>query len=155
MSVMASQITSLTIVYSNVYSSTDQRKHQISTSVAGNSPVTGEFPEQRASNAEESFLLMTSSWVGCEVRSHYNTTNRHLPRRIHYHVQLNSIYYIVSTISDPKAGTIMTKYLIIDRAISRSVEIVSVESLPGISVQWRRIGVGASPITGRSTVCST
>ena len=34
MSVMASQITSLTIVYSTIYSSADQRKHQSSTSLA-------------------------------------------------------------------------------------------------------------------------
>ena len=34
MSVMASQITSLTIVYSGVYSGADQRKHQSSTSLA-------------------------------------------------------------------------------------------------------------------------
>ena len=34
MSVMASQITSLTIVYSTVYSGTDQRKHQSSASLA-------------------------------------------------------------------------------------------------------------------------
>ena len=47
MSAMASQITSLTIVYSAVYSGVDQRKVQNSAS-----PVTGEFPTQRASNAE-------------------------------------------------------------------------------------------------------
>ena len=34
MSLMASQITSLTIVYSTVYSDADQRKHQSSTSLA-------------------------------------------------------------------------------------------------------------------------
>ena len=34
MSVMASQITSLTIVYSTVYSGADQRKHQSSVSLA-------------------------------------------------------------------------------------------------------------------------
>ena len=34
MSAMASQITSITIVYSNVYSGTDQRKHQSSASLA-------------------------------------------------------------------------------------------------------------------------
>ena len=39
---MASQITSITIVYSTVYWDADQRKY----------PVTGEFPAQRASNAE-------------------------------------------------------------------------------------------------------
>ena len=46
MSAMASQITSLTIVYSAVYSGPDQRKHESSTSLAG------EFPAQMASNAE-------------------------------------------------------------------------------------------------------
>ena len=54
-SVMASQITSLTIVYSSVYSDADQRKHQSSASLAcceGYSPLTGEFPAQRASNPE-------------------------------------------------------------------------------------------------------
>ena len=53
---MPSQITSFTIVYSTVYSSADQRKHQSSASLAfvctGNSPVTGEFPAQMASNTE-------------------------------------------------------------------------------------------------------
>ena len=48
MRLMASQITSLTIVYSTVYSGADQRKHQSSAS-----PVTGEFPAQMASNAEK------------------------------------------------------------------------------------------------------
>ena len=54
MSAMVSQITSLTIVYSTVYSGADQRKQQSSAwlaFVAGNSPVTGEFPAQMASNA--------------------------------------------------------------------------------------------------------
>ena len=51
---MASQITSLTIVYSTAYSGADQRKHHSSASLAlcGNSQVTGEFPVQMASNAE-------------------------------------------------------------------------------------------------------
>ena len=55
MSAMASQIISLTIVYSIVYSGVDQRKHQSPTSLAfvwGISPVPGEFPVQRATNAE-------------------------------------------------------------------------------------------------------
>ena len=49
MSTMASQITSLTIVYSTVYSRADQWKYQSSASLAfvrGNSPVTGEFPHK-------------------------------------------------------------------------------------------------------------
>ena len=53
MTAMASQITSLTIVYSIVYSAADKRKHQSSVSLcAGNSPGTGEFPTQMASYAE-------------------------------------------------------------------------------------------------------
>ena len=43
MSTTASQITSLTIVYSNIYSGADQRNHQSSSSLAffgENSPVT-------------------------------------------------------------------------------------------------------------------
>ena len=56
MSAMASQITGVSIVYLTVSSGADQRKHQISASLhglcAGNSPVTGGFPSQRASNAE-------------------------------------------------------------------------------------------------------
>ena len=57
MCAMASQITSLTLVYSTVYSCADQRKHQSSATglCEGNSPVTGEFPAQRASYAENMF----------------------------------------------------------------------------------------------------
>ena len=51
MGAIASQITSLTIVYSTVYSGADQRKHQSSASLAF---VRGihRFPAERASNAE-------------------------------------------------------------------------------------------------------
>ena len=55
MSAMASQITSLTTVYSIVYSSTDERKTsklRVIGLCVGNSPVTGEFPTQMASNVE-------------------------------------------------------------------------------------------------------
>ena len=55
MNTMASQITSLTIVYSGVYSAADKKKTlklRVTGLCAGNSPVTGEFPAQRASNAE-------------------------------------------------------------------------------------------------------
>ena len=49
MSAMSSQITSLTIVYSTFYLGTYQRKYQGSASLDF---VTGEFPAQMASNAE-------------------------------------------------------------------------------------------------------
>ena len=54
MSTIASQITSLTIVYSTVYSDADQRKHQFHVTglCVGNLSGTGEFPAQMASNAE-------------------------------------------------------------------------------------------------------
>ena len=55
MSATASQITSLRTVYSTVYSSTDEKKTckvRVTGLYEGNSPVTGEFPAQRASNAE-------------------------------------------------------------------------------------------------------
>ena len=52
---MASQITGISIVCTIVGTGPDQRKHQSSASLAfcaGNSPVTGEFPTQKASNVE-------------------------------------------------------------------------------------------------------
>ena len=55
MNEMASQITSLTIVYSNVYSGTEQKeasKLRVTGVCAGNSPVIGEFPAQMASNGK-------------------------------------------------------------------------------------------------------
>ena len=52
MGTMASLITSLKSVYSTVHPGADQRKHQNSGLCAGNSPETGEFPAQKASNAE-------------------------------------------------------------------------------------------------------
>ena len=52
MGAMASQITSLTIVYPIVYPGAEQRKLRLTGLCAGNSPVTGEFPAQMASYAE-------------------------------------------------------------------------------------------------------
>ena len=65
MSAMASQNTSLTIVYSTVYSgrSNEQSKFRVTGLCEENSPVTGEFPAQRASNAGLCFHLITSSCV--------------------------------------------------------------------------------------------
>ena len=55
MMAMVSQITSLTIVYSTVYSRTRSRKTsklRVTGLCEENLPLTGEFPAQRASNAE-------------------------------------------------------------------------------------------------------
>ena len=51
MGAMVFQITSLTIVYSTIYSGADQRKHQSSVSLSF-VMVTGKFPAQMASNAK-------------------------------------------------------------------------------------------------------
>ena len=70
MSSMASQITSLTIVYSTVYSDAGQRKHQSSASLAfaEKSPIAREFPAQMASNAEN-----VSIWWRHHDMAHQNT----------------------------------------------------------------------------------
>ena len=55
MGVITSQITSLTIVYSIVHSGADKKKTsklRVTGLCAGNSPATGEFPAQKASNTE-------------------------------------------------------------------------------------------------------
>ena len=64
MGVMASQITSLVIVYSTVYSDADQRKRQSSASLAF---VRGihQWPvnsQHKCPVTQKCFLLMTSSW---------------------------------------------------------------------------------------------
>ena len=61
MSAIASQITSLTIVYLRRRSQKTS-KFRVTGLREGNSPVTGEFPTQRASNAENVSILLTSSW---------------------------------------------------------------------------------------------
>ena len=73
MGAIASQITSLTIVYSTVYSGTDQRKTsklRVTGLCARNSPGTGEFPAQMASYAE----TVSISW-----RHHGYGRNWHKP----------------------------------------------------------------------------
>ena len=68
MRAMASEITSLTIVYySSVYTGADKKKqseHRVTDLCVGNSPMSGEFPTQRASNAEN-----VSIWWRHHVKS--------------------------------------------------------------------------------------
>ena len=66
---MASQITSLAIVYSTVYfrrRSKKTSKLRVTGLFVGNSPVTGELPTQRASNAEN-----VSIWWRNYVNRHH------------------------------------------------------------------------------------
>ena len=66
MGTTASQITGVSIMYSTVCTDADEKKnHKGSALLAlceGTSLVAGEFPAQRASNAEKHFYLVTSSW---------------------------------------------------------------------------------------------
>ena len=69
MTTMASQFTSLTVVYTTVYSDADQRKHQSSTSLAF---VCGShrdrwIPRTKGQLRGKCFHLMTSSWWKCVV----------------------------------------------------------------------------------------
>ena len=67
MSTMASQITSLTNVYSTIYSAADQRKHQSSASLALVGEFTGDrwIPHAKGQQCRKCFHLMTSSWFHC------------------------------------------------------------------------------------------
>ena len=66
MTTMASQITSLTVVYSTVYSDADQRKHQSSASLAFVWGIHRErwIPRTKGQLRGKYFHLMTSSWSG-------------------------------------------------------------------------------------------
>ena len=64
MTMMASQITSLTVVYSTVYSDADQRKHQSSASLAFLWGIHRDrwIPRTKGQLRGKCFHLMTSSW---------------------------------------------------------------------------------------------
>ena len=64
MTMMASQITSLTVVYSTVYSDADQRKHQSSASLAFVWGIHRDrwIPRTKGQLRGKCFHLMTSSW---------------------------------------------------------------------------------------------
>ena len=67
MTTMAYQITSLTVVYSTVYSDADQRKNQNSASLAFVRGIhrTGEFPAQRASYPENVSIWWRHHDIDC------------------------------------------------------------------------------------------
>ena len=75
MSTMASQITSLTIVYSTVYSDADQRKHQSSASLAFVWGIHRDrwIPRTKGQLRGKCFHLMTSSWGPSNYMSQTNT----------------------------------------------------------------------------------
>ena len=100
---MASQITSLRIVYSTVYSGPDQRKHQISASLAFmrgihrwlvNSPHKGPVTRSRLSSDWGPYLLGGPDLLGGtpRPRTRYGVPN---PTNLHWHtygVILNTVH---------------------------------------------------------------
>ena len=74
MTTMASQITSLTDVYSTVYSDADQRKHQSSASLAFVWGIHQDWwiPRTKCQLRGKCFHLMTSSWY--HMSSHFHGT---------------------------------------------------------------------------------
>ena len=88
MKTMASQITSLTVVYSTVYSDADHRKHQSSASLAFVWGIHRDrwIPRTKGQLRGKCFHLMTSSWLQSYFYSmwadrpapHHTTTKRDL-----------------------------------------------------------------------------
>ena len=80
MTTMASQITSLTVVYSTVYSDANQRKHQSSVSLAFVWGIHRDrwIPRTKGQLRGKCFHLMTSSWHFCPitVTSHSVTVSK-------------------------------------------------------------------------------
>ena len=80
MSAIVSQITSLTIVYSTIYSrrrSKKTSKLRITGLCEENSPVTGEFPAQMASNVENVSIWWRHHDLAQNGRSGGCTENKH------------------------------------------------------------------------------
>ena len=85
MDAMASQITSLTIVFSTVYSKRRSKKTSkllVTGLCAENSPVTSEFPRTKGQLRGNCFHLMTSSWSCVTPVVYPKTCNQHGARRI-------------------------------------------------------------------------
>ena len=100
MVMVASQIISLTIVYPTVYSGEDKKKKsklRVTGLCEENSPVTGEFPAQRASNAENvSIWWNPHGWNGvCPSLSHPPGQNGRL-RYFQMHFREYKVLYFYS-----------------------------------------------------------
>ena len=87
MSAMASQITSISIAYSTVWSK-KAPKLRVTGLCEGNSPFAGEFPAQWASNSGRRFHFMTSS---CH----------------------DNLPWTVSSATEEKEGTLDTNFLLL------------------------------------------
>ena len=99
MSAMASQITSLMIVYWTIYSSADRRKYQsfcVTGLCEGDSPVTGELPPQRTSNVEN-----VSIWWRHHTLMYHKNDSKHM--RI-YTYSSNGLFKKITTTLHERYG---------------------------------------------------
>ena len=114
MTTLASQITSLTIVYSTVYSDADQRKHQSSASLAF---VWGTqrhrwIPRTKGQLRGKCFHLMTSSWVrkwslyACVLMFIPHVMGHHLSRKPSHQKNSKVIYCLTHHSMVTSTGTI-------------------------------------------------
>ena len=117
MSTMASQITSLTIVYSTVYSrrrSKKASKLRVTGLCEGNSPVTGKFPTRRASYAENISiwwrhhvfadetaslgLIYLSDMMHSQLNAELLINNECIQWSCVYHIYSNALFFLSSEI---------------------------------------------------------
>ena len=122
MVMMASQITSLTVDYSTVYSDADQRKHKSSASLAFVWGIHRDrwFPRTKGQLRGKCFHLMTSSWI----KISYHTPNM---------AMISIMERFVNLIKKPKLGG----YRNITHSLSISSETVS-KLLDRAPFPWRR-----------------
>ena len=99
MTTIASQITSLTVVCSIVYSDADERKHQSSVSLAFVWGIHRErwIPRTKGQLRGKCFHLMTSSWVNHHTHTH--SPPNHSPST-HTHTQrIRNVNHVTSAFS--------------------------------------------------------
>ena len=97
MTTIASQITSLMVVYSTVYSDADQRKHQSSASLAFVWGIHWNrwIPRTKSQLRGKCLHLMTSSWQ--PVRAHLTEKNICIMKRVCYQIAsfVLSLFYVL------------------------------------------------------------
>ena len=110
MTTMASQITSLTVVYSNVCSDADQRKHQSSASLVFVRGIHRDrwIPRTKGQLRGKCFHLITSSCISCHYsvypqrwlrgwRAYLSTKNALIVGFSHW-LYLGGLYYVLVVI---------------------------------------------------------
>ena len=100
MTTMASQITSLMVVYSTVYSDADQRKHHSSASLAFGWGIHRDrwIPRTKGQIRGKCFHLMTSSWLLNSSPPGHN--GRHFTDGIFKHIFVNVNFCIFSNFTE-------------------------------------------------------